>query len=45
LALFHHDPTRSDEALDEVRRCALTAGSKGGFEVFAAYEGLTVDVG
>lgn len=45
LALFHHDPTRTDAMLDEVRRCALVAGERGGFSVFAASEGLTVDVG
>ena len=45
LALFHHDPTRTDEMLDEVRRCALVTGERAGFSVFAASEGLTVEVG
>ena len=45
LALFHHDPSRTDTALDEVARCAVAAGGKKGVEVFAAYEGLTVDLG
>ncbi len=45
LALFHHDPSRTDVALDEVQRCAVAAGSKLGFDVFAASEGLTVEVG
>jgi ribonuclease BN (tRNA processing enzyme) len=44
LALFHHDPTRTDVALDEVARCALAAADERGFEAFVAYEGLTVDV-
>jgi phosphoribosyl 1,2-cyclic phosphodiesterase len=45
LALFHHDPTRSDAALDELARCATSAGEQRGLDVFAAYEGLTVEVG
>lgn len=45
LALFHHDPSRTDAALDEVQRCAVAACAKFGFEVFAASEGLTIDVG
>ncbi len=45
LALFHHDPSRTDVALDEVQRCAVAAGATFGIDVFAASEGLTVDVG
>jgi phosphoribosyl 1,2-cyclic phosphodiesterase len=45
LALFHHDPSRTDVALDEIASCASTAGGERGIEVFAAREGLTVDVG
>ena len=44
LALYHHDPTRTDDALDEVGRCAEAAAEARGFKAFAAYEGLTVDV-
>lgn len=44
LALFHHDPGRTDVALDEVAKCAVSAGDRRGLEVFAAYEGLTVQV-
>lgn len=44
LALFHHDPTRSDDALDDFARCARVAGERGGFEAFVAAEGMTVDV-
>lgn len=44
LALYHHDPTRTDEALDEVGRSAEVAAADGGFKAFAAHEGLTVDV-
>ena len=45
LALFHHDPTRHDEALDEVWACAHKVGHQLGVEVFAASEGLTVEFG
>jgi len=45
LALFHHDPSRTDAALDDVSRCAIAAGGKVGLEVFAASEGLTIEVG
>ncbi|MCE9623034.1 MAG: MBL fold metallo-hydrolase [Actinomycetia bacterium] len=44
LALYHHDPTRTDLALDEVGRCAQAFAKASGFEAFAAHEGLTVDV-
>jgi CheY-like chemotaxis protein len=44
LALFHHDPSRTDEAVDHLvalaRRRAVAAGS--GLEVFGAAEGLEV---
>ena len=39
LALFHHDPVRTDDELDSVVRCATA-----GLEVFAAREGLVVEV-
>lgn len=45
LALFHHDPSRTDAALDEVQRCAVSTLSNRGVEVFVASEGLTVEVG
>ena len=44
LALFHHDPTRTDVVLDECARCAQRAADEHGFEACVAYEGLTVDV-
>lgn len=44
LALFHHDPGRTDDALDELHRCAVAHGERHGVKVLAAYEGLTVDV-
>jgi CheY-like chemotaxis protein len=46
LALYHHDPLRGDEALDQLtescRRRAAAAGSP--LEVFAAAEGQVVDL-
>lgn len=44
LALFHHDPTRDDAALDRelerIRLHAKTVAPDAPLEVFAAYEGL-----
>ena len=44
LALFHHDPTRSDEALDELGVRAVEHGRRAGFSVEMAVEGLTLDL-
>ena len=40
LALFHHDPLRTDDDLDLQATCARLAGERLGIEVFAAFEGL-----
>jgi len=45
LALFHHDPARTDVALDAMLEHAHTVGQRGGFEAFIAAEGMTVTVG
>jgi phosphoribosyl 1,2-cyclic phosphodiesterase len=46
VALFHHDPNRTDEQVDELlalaRRHAASVGYRG--EVFAASEGMTVEL-
>jgi phosphoribosyl 1,2-cyclic phosphodiesterase len=42
LALFHHDPTRHDDAIDALGACASSAGAELGVEVLTAREGLTV---
>ncbi len=42
LALFHHDPGRTDDALDDLMRCYGAFGDATGIEVLAAAEGLTV---
>ena len=44
LALFHHDPARRDDDLDELLRCAAATGERRGVEVIAASEGLVVEV-
>jgi len=44
LALFHHDPSRTDDALDAIAQRLAIAAKNRGFEVFAAADGLTVEV-
>lgn len=45
LALFHHDPARSDGEIDRLTTLARERGAAAGLEVFAAAEGLTVTPG
>jgi phosphoribosyl 1,2-cyclic phosphodiesterase len=45
LALFHHDPTHDDEMIDQLAAGAAACGKQIGVDVFAAYEGLAVDLG
>ncbi|MDA3029557.1 MAG: hypothetical protein O2925_12235, partial [Actinomycetota bacterium] len=44
LVLFHHDPSRDDDALDEVASLAASWGREHGVEVVTAREGLVVEV-
>ena len=44
LALFHHDPSRRDEDLDDLARCAVETGERRGVEVTAAFEGLVFEL-
>ncbi len=44
LALFHHDPTRCDDAVDKICRAAQALGERKGVDVVAAAEGLTLHV-
>jgi len=44
LALFHHDPSRRDDDLDVLLRCAIEAGSRKDVDVIAASEGLVVEL-
>jgi phosphoribosyl 1,2-cyclic phosphodiesterase len=45
LALFHHDPARTDDALDALVRCARIEGERWGIEVFAAAEDQVLRLG
>lgn len=42
LALFHHDPSHSDDQLDCLAAAATVLARQSGVEVLAAHEGLTV---
>ena len=44
LALFHHDPSRTDDALDEAHREIARSMSDDGLTVVTAREGLTIDL-
>lgn len=44
LALFHHDPDRTDEQLDELAKTYCEPGQSGDTEVFFAREGMVVDL-
>ncbi len=45
LALFHHDPTRSDDAVDVLGETAIADGLALGVDVIVAREGLTIELG
>ncbi|MEM7286153.1 MAG: MBL fold metallo-hydrolase [Actinomycetota bacterium] len=47
LALFHHDPTRTDDQVDDVVKLAMSHAQRLGYggEIFGAREGMTVDLG
>jgi hypothetical protein len=40
VALYHHDPDRTDDQLDATRACLASAG----MEVFVAREGVTISL-
>jgi ribonuclease BN (tRNA processing enzyme) len=44
LALFHHDPSRRDDDLDEILACAAETAASHGVDVIAASEGLVIDL-
>ncbi|MFZ9629502.1 MAG: MBL fold metallo-hydrolase [Ilumatobacteraceae bacterium] len=44
LVLFHHDPGRTDDALDAIVAEVAAGAAQRGMRVVAAHEGLTVDV-
>jgi ribonuclease BN (tRNA processing enzyme) len=43
LALFHHDPMRTDSQLDELSDIYCQTGT-GGVEVFFAQEGMQINI-
>ena len=45
LALYHHDPTHDDDTIDRLTAGAVECGRAMGVEVFAAREGLAVQLG
>jgi ribonuclease BN (tRNA processing enzyme) len=44
LVLFHHDPGRDDDAVDRILEGARAIAEPCGLEVFAAGEGLTINL-
>jgi phosphoribosyl 1,2-cyclic phosphodiesterase len=44
LALYHHDPTHDDDTIDRLAAAATACGTAMGVEVFAAREGMTVEL-
>jgi phosphoribosyl 1,2-cyclic phosphodiesterase len=44
LAMFHHDPTRDDDTLDEVGRCSRAFADRNQFELLVAAEGGSLDL-
>ena len=44
LALFHHDPGRSDDELDSLVTCSARFAERHGLEVFAAREGARLEL-
>ncbi len=44
LVLFHHDPSRYDDAIDEIAVSARRSGERKGVQVVAAAEGMTINV-
>jgi len=44
LALFHHDPSRTDAQLDQVKQTMQQAYASKNIDIFPAYEGMEVDL-
>jgi len=44
LAMFHHDPNRTDDMLDDIARCGTGIARHQGFELLVAAEGMVVDL-
>ena len=44
LALYHHDPGHADDDIDRMLQSAAPAAEAAGIDVFAAAEGMTLDI-
>ena len=44
LALFHHDPDRTDAQIDEMAKLYCEPGTYGATEVFFAREGMEIEI-
>jgi len=44
LALFHHEPLRTDKQMDELAAIYCSAGGKGETEIFFAREGMEIEI-
>ncbi|MCB2181712.1 MAG: MBL fold metallo-hydrolase [Desulfobulbaceae bacterium] len=44
LALFHHEPVRTDDQMDELAKSFCQPGENGGPEVFFAREGMEIEL-
>jgi phosphoribosyl 1,2-cyclic phosphodiesterase len=44
LAMFHHDPNRTDDMLDDIARCGAGIARQQGFELLVAAEGMVVEL-
>ncbi len=44
LALFHHEPMRTDEQINDLAKVHCSTGEEGGMEVFFAQEGMEIVV-
>jgi ribonuclease BN (tRNA processing enzyme) len=44
LALFHHDPDRSDEQLDKLGKKYCSSSGADGTQIFFAREGMEIDL-
>jgi hypothetical protein len=44
MALFHHDPLRTDEQLDQLAKIYCQSGKYGSTEIFFAREGMAIEL-
>jgi ribonuclease BN (tRNA processing enzyme) len=44
LALFHHEPTRTDKEMDELAKVHCRPGKNGNTRIFIAREGMQIEI-